>query len=109
MVSDPEEALATQLDWAGLPKPVREYVFAPPRRWRFDFAWPDRRVAVEVEGGSYVGGRHTTPAGYEKDAEKYNAAALAGWLVLRVVPHMVRDGRAIAYVEQAMIRPTEEA
>jgi hypothetical protein len=44
------------------------------------------RVAVEVEGGAFSGGRHTRGMGFVADCEKYNVAALDGWLVLRFVP-----------------------
>lgn len=82
----------------GLPQPTPEYRFAPPRRWRFDYAWPADvliahgvscargGIAIEVEGGAFTRGRHTRGAGFVKDMEKYNAAALAGWKVLRVTP-----------------------
>lgn len=69
--------------------PVREYTFAPPRRWRFDFAWPEARVAVEVEGGTWDRGRHTRGAGYAGDCAKYNAAVLGGWRVLRFTSDML--------------------
>src|SRR5579872_1223858 len=85
---------------AGLPKPEHEYRFAPPRRWRFDFAWPEDLLAVEIEGGIWNRGRHVRPRGYEKDCEKYNAAALAGWRVFRVTTPMLRDGRALALFQQ---------
>ena len=62
---------------------MREYRFHPTRRWRFDCAWPDQLVAVEMEGGVWTRGRHTRPVGYQKDIEKYNAAAIAGWRVLQ--------------------------
>ena len=62
----------------------REFRFSPPRRWRFDFAWPDHRVAVEIEGVTRDGSRHQRIAGFLKDAEKYEAAQLAGWTVYRV-------------------------
>ncbi len=71
---------------AVLPAPTPEYRFAPPRRWRFDYAWPHHKVALEVEGGVFSGGRHTRGAGFLNDMEKYNAATLAGWKVLRVTP-----------------------
>jgi len=83
------------------PMPVVEHRFHETRRWRFDLAWPDMRFAVEVEGGQYVGG-HVTKGRFEGDMEKYNEAALAGWMVLRVSPRMVRDGRALAVVERAL-------
>ena len=47
-----------------IPTPEVEYRFAPPRRWRFDFAWVDQKVAVEVEGGLYQGGRHQYLKGF---------------------------------------------
>lgn len=79
-----------------LPDPVREHRFVPDRRWRFDFAWPDRMLAVEVEGGVWNGGRHTRGAGYERDAEKYNRAAILGWRVLRFSTQQVQRGEAVA-------------
>jgi len=60
-----------------------EYKFHPKRRWRFDFAFPLIKIAVEIEGGVWSGGRHTRGAGFIKDMEKYNAAVLLGWRVLR--------------------------
>lgn len=102
--SDLEVALLTQIEWAGLPKPETEFAFAKAigRRWRFDLAWPDERLAVEVEGGTWTGGRHTRGAGFEADAEKYAEAVLSGWRVLRVTGAMIRSGRAVALVERAL-------
>jgi hypothetical protein len=71
---------------AGLPEPVAEYRFDPTRRWRFDFAFVESRLALEVEGGAWSSGRHTRGSGFVADIEKYNAATLAHWRVLRVVP-----------------------
>jgi very-short-patch-repair endonuclease len=90
---------------AGLPAPIRELRFAPPRRWRFDYAWPARQLALEIEGGTWTGGRHVRGKGYEADCEKYNAAALLGWTVLRVTTAMMRDGRALALLERALRAP----
>ena len=101
-MSEAEETLAFQIRAAGLPEPVREHRFAPPRRWRADFAFVDAHVLVEVEGGRWVGGRHTSPTGFAADCEKYNTAALMGWAVLRVTPEMVSDGTALAYIERAL-------
>ena len=101
-VSHGEDALAWQVRVAGLPTPVREHRFDTIRRWRFDLAWIAPRLAVEVEGGIWTGGRHVRGAGYERDLEKYNAAAIAGWLVLRVTTAMVDDGRALAHVADAL-------
>jgi len=73
-----------------LPKPVREYKFHPVRKWRIDLAWPEAKIAVEVEGGIYLYGAHVRPAQFEKDCEKYNELALLGWILLRATPHNVR-------------------
>lgn len=66
-----------------------ELRFAPPRRWRFDFALPQARVAVEIEGGVWCQGRHNRGAGFVSDCEKYLAAALAGWTVFRLTREMM--------------------
>ncbi|MCC6352311.1 MAG: hypothetical protein IT577_00415 [Verrucomicrobiae bacterium] len=66
------------------PALVREHRFAPPRRWRFDFAHPASRIAIELEGGVWNRGRHNRPRGFIADCEKYSAAALAGWTVVRL-------------------------
>lgn len=76
----------------GVPAPAKEWAFAKPHRdFRFDFAWPDVRLAVEKEGGAFTGGRHTRGGGFTRDIDKYNLAALEGWTVLRCVPrHLTR-------------------
>lgn len=76
--------------------PVREYVFTPPRKWRFDFAWPDQKIAVEIDGGTWVGmSRHSRGHGYINDCRKFNAAAIGGWRVLRFTTEMVVSGEAM--------------
>jgi very-short-patch-repair endonuclease len=104
--SDLEEALAGRLRGPGramrIPEPIREHRFHPTRGWRFDFAWPEFDVAVEVEGGQWSGGRHTRGAGFELDAQKYNEAAIAGWRVLRVTKAMVDNDAALAYIARAI-------
>lgn len=97
-----EQALAAEVVAMGLPRPQREWRFHPVRKWRFDLAWPERLLAVEVEGGGFVQGRHTRGAGMEGDCVKYNEAALLGWTVIRVTPGMVRSGQAIKYVWRAL-------
>jgi len=79
---------------AGLPPPVAEHRFHPVRKWRFDFAWPDRKVALEVEGGVFVQGRHSRGAGIRADIEKYNTATLLGWRVLRYLPEQLQAATA---------------
>lgn len=95
------DALVWQLSAVGLPEPVREHRFDAVRRWRFDLAWPTARIAVEIDGGSWVGGRHTRGAGFAKDLEKLNAATLADWRIFRFTPGMVDDGTAVGVLERA--------
>ena len=95
MSSSLERILLSHCRAAGIEEPVREHLFHQDRKWRFDFAWPDFMIALEVEGGTWVNGRHNRPRGYESDAEKYNAAMVAGWSVLRATGAMVRSGRAL--------------
>ena len=71
---------------ADVPAPVVEYRFAPPRRWRFDAAWPEQMVALEIEGGAFTHGRHVRGSGYLADLEKYSEAAILGWCVVRCTP-----------------------
>ena len=63
-----------------------EYQFHPKRKWRFDYAIPNYRVAIEVEGGVWTQGRHIRPNGFLNDMEKYNAATVMGWRILRTTP-----------------------
>lgn len=100
--SELEALFAFQMKATGIPDPVSEYRFHPTRKWRFDFAWPDRWVAVEVEGGTWSGGRHTRGGGFQKDCEKYNNAALLGWIVLRFTKDMIEIGQAIGTLERAL-------
>ena len=76
----------------GVPRPVPELVFAKPRKWRFDFSWPAHKLALEVEGGVFVSGRHSRGVGMLKDMEKYNRAACLGWRVLRCTPQTLITG-----------------
>jgi very-short-patch-repair endonuclease len=73
------------------PKLVEELAFHPKRKWRFDFAHPATKTAIEIEGGVWSGGRHTKPAGFTRDCEKYNAAAAAGWTVFRLTGYHINE------------------
>ena len=108
-MSQLEDVLLLHMRAAGLPEPVREYVFARPRRWRFDFWFPAARLAVEVEGGQWsrVPGRHQRGAGLAKDATKYNRATLLGIRVLRFTRDMIDSGEALATIEAALMVPPQ--
>jgi len=88
-LADCLSAETLSMNWPGC---VAEFKFHPVRKWRFDFCWPERKLALEIEGGAFVGGRHTRGAGYEKDIAKYNEATALGWRVLRATTGMVKRG-----------------
>ena len=91
--SEIEESFALWLRVEGMPQGTREHRFHPTRKWRFDWAWPERKVAVEIEGLTPQGGRHQTIKGFLGDAEKYEAALRLGWRVYRVPGPWIRKGR----------------
>ena len=97
-----EEMFALQCEQAGLPTPLREYAAVPGRRFRWDFAWPDKRVLVEINGGTYAHMGHSTGSGIARDYEKSNLAVLAGWKVFAFDRRMVEGGAALAVVSKAL-------
>ncbi len=90
MSSDLERTFLFHCAAQKLPAPVTEYRFDPVRRWRFDCAWLDAKVAVELEGGTYMRGRHVRGEGFAKDCEKANAATSQGWRLYRFTSDMLR-------------------
>jgi very-short-patch-repair endonuclease len=79
-----------------------EYRFAPPRRWRFDYALVEQRVAIEVEGGVWTRGRHTRGSGFVKDMEKYSEAAALGWLLIRTTPDNLISQTTLDLIRRAI-------
>lgn len=106
-----EELLDDRLLKSGFPIPEREYIFHPTRKWRFDFAYPKYKIAVEIEGGtrSKYKSRHTTATGFQSDCEKYNEAAILGWIVLRVTTSDVKTNKALDYLDRLLrVKENEE-
>tara|TARA_Y100001938_G_scaffold150636_1_gene242562 strand:- start:2846 stop:3205 length:360 start_codon:yes stop_codon:yes gene_type:complete len=84
------------VNFGGLPEiPIREYKFHPTRRWRFDLAFIDHKLAIEIEGGVWIRGRHTRGSGFISDMDKYNNAVLLSWYMLRFTPNDVKVGKAL--------------
>lgn len=81
---------------------VKEFKFHPTRRWRFDYAIPEHKIAVEVEGGVWTNGRHTRPQGFLGDIEKYNTATLMGWRVFRTTPTELVRTATLKMIKQAI-------
>ncbi len=103
--STAELTLEAQLSQAGIPF-EREYAFHPTRKWRADFALPwaswSPGILVEIDGGAFIGGRHSRGTGVEADAEKQSAAAILGYRVIRATPAQVEDGRCLEWIRQAL-------
>ena len=81
---------------------VKEYMFHPVRKWRFDYAIPEHKVALEVEGGIWAKGRHTRPQGFLGDIEKYNAGTLLGWRIFRVTPDELYSNKTFNLLKDAI-------
>lgn len=82
----------------GFPDPVTELLFHPKRKWRFDFAWEEQKLALEIHGGIHSGGRHTRGPGFVEDRAKMNEAVLLGWTVLEVTPEHIKSGQLRAWL-----------
>jgi|SRR5579871_628319 len=96
----------------GIPEPHAEYLFtglSGKRKWRFDFAWPEQRIAFEREGATWTGGRHVRGKGYANDCQKYSEAAICGWVVIRATADMIRSGEALALLGSAFCKSTGSA
>lgn len=85
-----------------LPLPEQEYKFHHRRKWRFDFAWPKLKIAIEAEGGQWTQGRHQRGQGFADDCEKYNHAAALGWFVYRFTTDQINNGEALAFLIESM-------
>jgi very-short-patch-repair endonuclease len=82
-----------------LPIPETEHRFCT-RRWRFDYAFIKAKLAVEIEGGIFIRGRHSRGKGMLADMDKYNSATIYGWSILRFVPDQVEKGTAALTIKQ---------
>lgn len=81
----------------------REYRFHPERKFRLDGAIVRLKIAFEVDGGVFVGGRHSRGVGIENDCIKYGLAAMLGWRIIRCTPRLVKNGLAVTWIE-AVVR-----
>ena len=99
-----ELAMHHQLRALGLTAGLeRQFKFHVKRAWRFDFAYPEAKLALEVDGGTWINGGHSRGSGIEKDCEKLAAAVILGWRVMRATTNQVKNGTAAFWIEQALI------
>ena len=101
--------LSQIIDFGGFPEtPVREHKFHPVRRWRFDLAFLENKLAIEIEGGVWIRGRHTRGSGFISDIDKYNNAVLLSWKVLRFTPNDVKVGKALQVINSFFHKDDEK-
>lgn len=107
--SELEMKLHTRLERMGLPMGELQYPVCEGRQFRFDRAWPDQRVAVEVQGGIWMAkGRHNTGEGIEDGCFKASLAAATGWRLLPLTEKMIESGDAVRLIAQALGIEIEE-
>ncbi len=99
-----EDRFLLQIKAMRLPAPEREVMVSSTRKFRFDFAWPGLRIAVEVDGGTWNRGAHGRGVGIRRDCIKSNLATLEGWELLRGTTDMVKDGSLISDLEKLFRR-----
>jgi very-short-patch-repair endonuclease len=81
---------------------VLEHRFHDTRKWRFDAAFPERKIAVEIDGGVFAQGRHTRGVGFIRDCEKLNEAGIMGWRVFRFTPSQLESGEVYDVLKRAL-------
>lgn len=105
--SELENTFAMQLDAVGLDGYAREYQAIPGRRYRFDFAfvsgkWQGKNLLIEINGGTFTRGGHSTGLGIKRDYEKSNLAVKYGYKLLIFDSDMVKSGQALEFTEKML-------
>ncbi|MEM1113256.1 MAG: hypothetical protein AAGI11_15195 [Pseudomonadota bacterium] len=118
--SELEHELARQMASTAIPAPIPQYKFcaqhvgagpgvvsrlrqAGLKNWVFDFAWPQFKFAVEVDGGGWVGGGHNTGQGSARDKQKGHDATRLGWTVYRCDADLIHSGRSLLLIESRLM------
>ena len=107
--SELELHLETRMIQTGLSGFEKQYKAVPGRKWAWDFAFPAAKLLIEVNGGTFIKGGHSTGLGIRRDYEKLNAATVNGWRCLIFDGKMVRDDTASAVIAEAILAGTEPA
>lgn len=84
----------------GLPLPEKEVKMIDGRRYRIDYAWPDLRLGVEIQGGVYTRGAHGSITGILQGYKKSNDAALYGWTLLYFTPAEMKSLTTINHIKK---------
>jgi hypothetical protein len=78
----------------------REVCLIPGRKYRSDIVAGN--LAIECDGATWIGGRHSRGYGIETDCEKQNLLVAIGYIPMRVTRKQVNDGRALQWIERAL-------
>lgn len=99
-----EAAFLKQWKKTGAVNVVLQYKFHSKRSWRFDFAWPEYKLAVEIQG---FGPGHNTYSGMSKDYEKHNHAVIAGWKIIYLMGYQLTNKKiehTVQYINAVLVR-----
>ena len=94
-----EYLMGHQIQEAGLPEPVRQLQYFEDRKFTGDFCWPDRRIALEVDGGA-----HKTEGRFSASFERAYMLMMANWTVLHVGKTEVRNYKALEWITHVLAR-----
>lgn len=65
--------------------------------------WPrSKYVLIDVQGGVWIKGGHTTGIGITRDCEKYSLAAVAGYRVILCTPAQIKKGLVLQWIDAAL-------
>lgn len=103
-MSKVEDDLEYQTNTLGLPTPEKQAKLIPGRKFAFDFYWPSAKLAVEIQGGTWNIGGHSTGTGIARDCEKANLAVMHGYRVMHFTTQMVKNGEALDFIEGALVK-----
>ena len=87
-----------------IPNPTFEYKFQPKRRFRWDLCWPSQKLAVEVQGGIWIKGGHSTGKGITRDCEKLDEGVKLGWKVLQFTKEQIESGYAVEAIKEVLFK-----
>jgi len=105
-----EDLFARQLDEAGIAY-ERQTKAIPHRRFAFDFYIREANLLIEIQGGTWNGGRHVTGVGFRKDCEKFNLATILGFRILKADNTQTKSGELLEWTKKAIVstgKPTPQ-
>ncbi len=102
-VIDDRQMFLKMCEAHGLPTPDAEYRFAEERgrKWRFDWLF-DGWLALEIQGGMFINGRHVRGGALRDEHDKLNTAVILGYSVMFCLPEDVQSGAIFPVLKEAL-------